>query len=165
MPYVRACSVEVSFPESVTLLIEERVPFASLLVNSRSYELDETGVVLREYGPDEMPASPFITYVEDADFIKAGQRLTQPGLQRALEAWTAFSHTAMAEDVAVSEFAAPSEDNVLMFCDELPYEIRWGRGSAREQAARLDVLWLEMDREIGCTEYLDLRFDDELVCK
>ena len=80
MPYVRSCRVALVFPHTVALHLVEREPAASLMVNSRTYAIDAEGVVLREYGPLEMPLAPFITNVPGAAFVEEGDRLTQPAL-------------------------------------------------------------------------------------
>lgn len=165
MPYVKSCSIEVIFPDTVTLRVEERVALATLMVNSRSYELDREGIVLREYAPSEMPGVPFITNVAGVEFVRVGDQLSQPALAVALAIWDAFSQTSMAQDVAVSELSAPGEDDVRMYCDNLPYELRWGRGGFERQAKRLDILWREKGGELHCQEYLDLRFNEKLVCR
>ena len=165
MPYVRSCSVTLMFPDTVFILIEERIPFAALLVNGRAYEIDEECNVLREYGPTQMPKEPFFTNVLGIEFVALGERLQVPALLESVRAWKAFSETAMAGTVQVSEFAAYHSDDIRMYCDEFPYEIRWGRGDFRLQARRLDILWHEKGPHLKCREYLDLRFGRELVCK
>ena len=165
MPYVRSCSVTLTFPDTVSIILEERIPFATLLVNSRAYEFDEECNVLREYGPTEMPKEPFFTNVLGIEFVAVGERLEVPALLESVRAWKAFSETAMADTVRVSEFAAYHSDDIRMYCDEFPYEIRWGRGDFRYQARRLDILWHEKGPHLKCREYLDLRFGRELVCK
>ncbi|HIJ66215.1 MAG TPA: hypothetical protein HPP77_09735 [Candidatus Hydrogenedentes bacterium] len=75
----------------------------------------------------------------------------------------------MAGHVTVSEIAAPHEDHIRMYCDELPFEIRWGRRDFVNEAHRLDLIWREtghMERvDPPCQEYLDLRFGNEPVCR
>ena len=55
LPYVEQCEVARVFPDTVRVTVHERVPAASLHVGRRAYEIDRNGVVLREYGPGEMP--------------------------------------------------------------------------------------------------------------
>jgi hypothetical protein len=52
-----------------------------------------------------------------------------------------------------------------MFCDNLDYEIRWGRLDAREQAQTLDIFWRAEKGAPPCHEYLDLRFENEVACR
>lgn len=71
----------------------------------------------------------------------------------------------MAKGITVSEIAALSERELVMYCDDLVYEIRWGHDDVEGQAMRLNVLWESEGGSLNCNEYLDLRFEDNLVCK
>lgn len=165
LPYVRACSLKQVFPDTVILEITERVGILTLQLNSRSYLIDEYGVVLREYETQEVPLTPFITNVASLEFIEIGQELAQSPLHSALSIWDAFSTLPLSEIVTVSEIAALSDSELVMYCDELLYEIRWGSEDVTGQAKRLSVLWDSENGSIPCTEYLDLRFKENLVCK
>jgi len=165
MPYVKSCRVERDFPNKVIVSIEERTAFATLLVENRSFLLDREGVVLEELEPNQLPVGPFITEVPDLGFIQLGAQLTQEPMSAALAVWAAFQTTDMAGDVTVSEIAAPHEDHIRMYCDELPFEIRWGRRDFVNEARRLDLIWRGTDHDPPCEEYLDLRFGNEPVCK
>ena len=165
LPYVRACSLRQVFPDTVILEISERVGILTLQLNSRSYLMDDDGVVLREYGAQEVPLTPFITNVGGLEFITIGEEIDQPALQAALTVWEQFSQLPMAEGLTVSEIAAFSTSELVMYCDELFYEIRWGSETVEKQAKRLGVLWNSENGQLNCNEYLDLRFEENLVCK
>jgi hypothetical protein len=86
-------------------------------------------------------------------------------LRAALEVWALFSSVPMSGDVTVSELAAYSANEVVMYCDEFSYEIRWGSEETEQQASRLNVLWDRENGLLNCAEYLDLRFGEKLVCR
>jgi cell division septal protein FtsQ len=165
LPYVKACRVVRVFPGAVKIHVEEREAVAILEVHNQAYEIDADCVVLREQDPTCSPAGPYITEVPELGSVHPGQRLTHPPLREALEVWNAFSQTSMAQDVTVSELAALHVNDIRMYCDELPFEIRWGRGNFSRQARRLEVLWTECNQELDCQEYLELRFGTDLACK
>jgi hypothetical protein len=165
LPYVRECSLRQVFPDTVILEITERVGILTLQLNSRSYLIDEDGVALREFGAREVPLTPFITNVGGLEFVEIGDELEQAGLIATLEVWYEFSRLPMAAGVTVSEIAAFSETELVMYCDELVYEIRWVHEDVEGQALRLNVLWDGEGGALICDEYLDLRFGDDLVCK
>lgn len=165
LPYVKTCQVMRVFPNAVKIQVEEREAVAILEVHNQAYEIDADCVVLREQDPACPPAGPYITQVPDLGSVHPGQRLTQRPLREALEVWDAFSRISMAQDVTVSELAARHVNDIRMYCDELPFEIRWGRGDFPRQARRLEVLWTEKDKELACQQYLELRFGTDLACK
>ncbi len=165
MPYVKSCRLERVFPDRVVLTLEERAPVATLLVDNHLFELDAEGVVLRELPANAPYPGPLVTNVPHLGYVEPGQQLAQPPVAAALAVWDAFSEVSMAQDVIVSELAAFGENEVLMYCDELPFEIRWGRRDFMNQARRLDLLWRKMGKQVDCQEYLDLRFGKDLACK
>ena len=166
MAYVRSCTIHRAYPDRIIISIVERVASATLLVNHRAYEIDGEGVVLREIDPLAPHAGPLITEVGGLGFVEVGQQLAQPALDEALAIWRAFSATPLVEEWTLSEIAAPAPGNILMFCDELPFEIRWGREDFPRQAHLLDIWWRAKKDDPLCSEYLDLRFGaNSLVCK
>ena len=165
MPYVKSCSVELKFPDTVVLYIDERKPIATLMLNNRSYEIDADLVVLRAYAPTDMPVAPFFTEVAGMDFVQVGEVLEQENLCAAMALWRAFGASGLGNALTVSELAVYGADDIRMYCDEVPYELRWGRGHFARQVRRLEVLWSNRDGVLGCAEYLELRFDTDLACK
>lgn len=164
MPYVKNCAVIRLFPDTVELRVTERTPAATLLINNTAYEMDDEYVVLRKLSLQEPHTDPFITSVPNLQIVELGEQLDRGQLRSAMAIWRAFSQTTMAGDVTVSELTARDTDDIRMYCDELPYVIRWGRGNYTEQAKRLDILWRQKGGRLGCTEYLDLRWDEDLAC-
>lgn len=165
MPGIRDCEVVRAPPQTLIIRAEKRVPEAGLLVHGHLYEIDGEGVILRELDALSEHTGPLITNVPDLAIPEAGQQLAAPELLEAIEVWRAFATTALSQDVNVAEIAAPKAREVVMFCDELGFEIRWGRVDHARQAERLDILWRELGGDLPCREYLDLRFDEDLVCK
>lgn len=165
MPYVKTCRVSRYFPDTVAIAVEERVALATLMVGNRLFEVDDACNVLRELLPDQLHVGSFITNVGDLGYVEPGQKLSEPKLACALAVWRAFSSTAMAQDVTVSEISASQESRISMYCDELRCEIRWGRNNFERQAAKLDLFWQSQDKHIRCREYVDLRFGNDVACK
>lgn len=165
LSFVETCEVTRIFPDKAVIRIEERAPVATLLVNNRLFEVDLNGYVLREPGLGDPHAGPFITNVPGAGYVEVGQQLTDRTLRAALEVWSAFRATSMAGDVTVSEISAEQENRIVMYCDELDFEIRWGRGDFDKQAWKLDILWQDQDRQLAYKEYVDLRFGNDVACR
>lgn len=166
MPYVKHCEVRRKLPDRIEIEISERRPLATLLVNNLLYELDRDAVVLRELDPMDRHPGPFITTSAPLGLITVGQRLEPPAIHRALEVYEAFQSLPLAEEWHVAEIAAKAPNAILMYCDELPFEIRWGRRPVWEQAQDLHLLWRARAEDLRyCQEYLDLRFDNQMACR
>ncbi len=165
LPYVRFCEVRRAPPHTLIIRIEERVPEAAVFTNGRLYEIDAEGFVLRELDPLADHVGPLITNVPGLGVPEPGRPLKADALTEALRVWRAVADTSLLEALTISEISAPDTRKISMFCDELPYEIRWGRGDYAMQAARFETLWENQGGDLPCREYLDLRFEGDLVCK
>lgn len=164
MPLVNTCSVVRIFPDTVVIEVQERQPVATLRVADRLFEVDAEGVAVRRVEHFEESPEPFITNVPLLGNFVEGMKVESPAFHEAVKVWDAFQSTSMAEDVTVSELAAYANNRVWMTCDELPYTIRWGRSDYPRQASLLDQLWKQERGDLGCAEYLELRFDTDLAC-
>jgi len=162
---VAQCTVSRVFPDTVRIDIVERVPYATVLVANSAFLIDAGGVVLRELEPYEPPVGPFISSLPDVHMLAVGNTIDSRPLQDSLAVLRAFSATALAEHVTISEIAARHENDIRLYSKELTYEVRWGRGDFENAARRLEGLWLARGKVIGCEEYLDLRFGADLACK
>lgn len=166
LPYVRECEVKLAaFPATVIIRIAEREPAASVMVNNHVFEVAQDGMVLREVPPLSPPNGPLITNLPELPALVPGQMLEHPVLRRALSLWWAFSAAPVSEQITLSEISAEGENHLSMFFNELPYETRWGRTDFTAQVRRFEGLWREKQGALPCREYLDMRFDGDVLCK
>ncbi len=164
LPYVKHAEVQRVYPDTVVIRIEERVAEAILLVNNRAYEVDGEGVVLRAVEPASAPEMPIITNVPNLTVLEPGTQIVEPAFHNALEVWRAFCSVDLSQELTLSELSAEAANTIRMYCDEIPYEIRWGRTDFYLQAQRFEALWQETGGVLPCAAYLDLRFDNDVVC-
>jgi hypothetical protein len=165
LPYVKSCQVTQIFPDTVKIDIVERVPFASLHLNSRAYAIDNEGVILSEYKSLELPIPPFITLSREIDFVNLGEQIQSDSLDTTIQILTQFKRTPLGKELTIAEMAIQSKDKIIMICEELNYEIRWGYSSPENQVERWNIYWLTNKAHPPCKEYLDLRFEPDLLCK
>ena len=165
LPYVEECTVHVNLEgREVRIYIKERPCLAVLFVNNHFYELDPTGFVLEEVDTSRALKKPLITWMGEAPAVEKGKRVEAAALKKALQVCQTFMRLPMAREVTLSEICAVSENHITMYLNELPFEIRWGRGEVDKQALRLETLWRVKGTSLPCTRYLDLRFDDDVAC-
>lgn len=165
LPYVKHCEVFRAYPDTALLRIEERSAKAILLVENHAFELDEEGIVLRELSAKLAAGFPIITNVPGVAFPSEGQRLDAPALLAALKLWDALKDSPVVQELTLSEISAESEDQLRVFFDELPFETIWGRSDFEAEVLRFSVLWREKQGQLPCKESLDMRFDENLVCR
>lgn len=165
LPFVRRCTVTRIFPDTVVIAVEQREPVAVLTTHGRFFAIDREGVPLEELPNTAPPSGIFISEVPGLEIVTLGEPLHAPSLHKALQVLRAFGKTRMAAEVQVSELAARHPNDVRMYCDELDFEIRWGRGGIEDQAQRLDQLWAYEEGQPGFEDYCDLRFGMNVACR
>lgn len=165
IPYVRDCTVTCVFPDTVVIKITERAAVATLLVRNRFYAVDAEGRLLQQLGIDSEHPGPLISAPTELDAVEPGQTINLAAYPEALAVWAAFNRTQAAQTLHLSEISAAAENDIQLFFDDAPYKLCWGRGNYEQQAKRLDVLWAAKGGKLDCTQYLDLRFAEDLVCR
>lgn len=165
MPYIKSCEVRRIGLNAVLISVTERVPVAAIMVNNHVYELDREGRVLREVHPLAPPTGPLVTNLPGVHAVVPGQHVSHPALSRAVELWRAFSAAPVSGQLTLSEISALGENELVMIFNELPYETRWGREDFPAQVRRFEALLREKQGKLPCGEYLDMRYDADIVCK
>ena len=164
LPYIKTAEVSRAYPDTIIIRVEERTPVATLLIHHRAFELDRDGVVLRELPVLSTHVGPLITNVPALDVVSPGEQLTHEELLSTLQFWEHFSGSMMGEEITVSEISLAEANVVGLYCDELPFAIRFGKSEFLAQTERLNVLWSKEGGNLGCQEYLDMRFGQSIVC-
>lgn len=165
LPYVRQCAVFRAYPDTLILRLQERSPKAILVVENHAFELDGGGKVLRELSAQLAAGLPLITNVPGLTAVETGQELDSPALKAAIKLWDTLSATPILKELKLSEISAESPDTLRVIFDQIPFEVVWGRGDLPLQAARFYALWKERGPQLTCKEVLDLRFDENIVCR
>jgi cell division protein FtsQ len=100
LPYVSSAKVERRFPDTVSILIHERVPVVKIvglnidLGTRETFYLDRDGVVLKPRDDDAVPLLPEVIGLTDAeDELEPGKVLDQTSLTRALQIMDAIEHS------------------------------------------------------------------------
>lgn len=165
LPCVASCTVRREFPRKLFLDVTERKPFANLQYANTTFELDRDGRVLREVEPLAPLTLPILSSEELEAMPTPGDQLNLPGLTNALKLVEVYYSTPVQQRMKLSEIVAQGQNTLLMFVDEYSFEIRWGRSDFYEQAQRLDTLLAANNGALPCSEYLDLRFDSDVICR
>jgi len=100
LPYVSSATVERHFPDSVTILIHERIPVVKIIglnsdLNTReTFYLDRDGIVLKPREDESPHLLPEVIGMTDAEF-EPGTKLDQPSLTCALKILDSIDHTSL----------------------------------------------------------------------
>ncbi|HLF14957.1 MAG TPA: cell division protein FtsQ/DivIB, partial [Bacteroidota bacterium] len=166
-PYIRDARVNRTYPDALTISIDERVPVASFTLRGAIRYIDEEGVVL-PYLQSEMPYDlPGITGIPELNRTRIGEAIGGDEYFEALGILIAALETDSAVYRLISEVDMNDGGDVFLYSSEDAVRIIFGRGDARRKFTLLRTFWEKYAREGGPEnlEYLDLRFNDQVVAK
>lgn len=166
-PYIRDARVSRSYPEALTISIDERIPVASFTLNGVIRYIDEEGVVL-PYIRSEMPYDlPGITGIPELTRTQLGEAVGGAEYFEALDILVAAMETDSSVYRLISEVDMKNGGDVWLYSTDRAVPIFFGRGDARRKFILLHAFWEKFARDGGPEnlEYLDLRFSDQVVAK
>jgi len=121
LPYVSSAKVERHFPDTVTILIHERVPVVKIVglnidLNTReTFYLDREGVVLKPREDEEAPLLPEIVGLTSSEVeLEPGMKLDQSSLMRALEIMDAIDHSRLHTTIDISRIDLSNPLSITM---------------------------------------------------
>ena len=153
LPYVSSAKVERHFPDTVSILIHERVPVVKIVglnidIGIReTFYLDRDGVVLKPREDEAAPLLPEIIGLTDAqDELEPGMKLEQASLTRALQIMDAIDHSRLHTSIDI---------NTINLSDPLSITM-----VTRQQMTiifRLDYIDQQLQRFLQIVEYPDFQ--------
>jgi cell division protein FtsQ len=100
LPYVSSARVKRQFPDTVTIVITERVPVVKIvglnieLGTKETFYLDRDGVVLKPREDDDAPLLPEVVGLSDADDeLEPGKIMDEPSLKSAMDILDEIDHS------------------------------------------------------------------------
>lgn len=159
LPSLRRAEVIRSFPNRVTLAVEERVPF-TLAQAGRLYWLDEDGVSLGPEPRAVTPRLPVVTGIRPDESRNAGE--TAARARGAVSLIRSMLRTGSPLIHEISEIDMSGADGPVLYTVE-GIEVRLGTADWEDRLGRLDGV-LSQIRSLGePVEYVDLRFRGQVV--
>src|SRR5262249_13389139 len=83
-PYIKSVVLRREFPQTPRVTVRERTPYLVLSSHDQRMLVDEEGVVLRAFIPEQDPKVPHVI-LQQPQALEPGMRLRQQEVQRAFE--------------------------------------------------------------------------------
>ena len=160
LPPVKRAEVIRSFPNRVTLVVEERVPF-TLAQAGHLYWLDENGVSL---GPEPRAVAPRLPVLTGLLPEELGEAPPAERARAAISLIRSLVRTGSALTREISEIDMSRPDGPVLYTVE-GVEVRLGNSDWEGRLARLDGVLPQITSMGGPVEYVDLRFKGQVVFK
>ena len=153
-PWIRSASVSKVFPDTLSIVISEVVPFALLDVNGRLFLIDDKGNLLEELKDNPVPFLPIIT----GDPLKEKE-----GFSEALTLARTMNTMGFSSERDQIEIVLAKPEELTSIIDGTVVKI--GSGEYREKLERLLELEEEIQKRKIPVDYIDLRFANRVVVK
>ena len=158
---VKRAEVIRSFPNRVTLVVEERVPF-TLAQAGRLYWLDEDGVSLGPEPRAVTPRLPVITGIRPEETRSGGAAAEDA--RAAVSLIRSMLRTGSSLTREISEIDMSGADGPILYTVD-GVEVRLGTADWEDRLGRLEGVLAQI-RSLGePMEYVDLRFRGQVVFK
>ena len=162
LPQIKRAQVIREIPNRVTLVIEERVPFALAQAGGLVW-VDEDGAVLEDQPRPVFQALPLLSGLS-AEELTPGRRTPSDRLSAALILLRLILRTGGRLPSEISEVDVTRPDAPILYTIE-GVEVRLGNDGWEERLGRLDGLLGQLKNQNEPVESLDLRFQNLVVMR
>ncbi|MGE3537502.1 MAG: cell division protein FtsQ/DivIB [Candidatus Tectimicrobiota bacterium] len=161
-PYVKSVRLRREFPNTLRVTLQERRPYLVVSSEQQRMLIDEEGVVLRAYVPEQDPAMPQIILSQQRA-LEPGMRLRYQEIQRAYE----LLHTYYASPLAgllrlASLKVQPSGTSVWRF-EQYPFDVRFGDEGMTTQFGRLPLAIRYITQQHLTVRTVDLSYRKRII--
>src|SRR5919202_6003921 len=137
-PYIKSVFLRREFPQNLRVTIRERTPYLVVSSHDQRVLVDEEGVVLRPFIPEQDPTVPQVI-LPQPHALEPGMRLRQQEVQRAFELLQTYQASPLAETLRLASLTVqPSGISVWRF-EQYPFDIRLGDEGIALQLGRLPL--------------------------
>ncbi|HOK10148.1 MAG TPA: FtsQ-type POTRA domain-containing protein [Candidatus Hydrogenedens sp.] len=165
-PFILDCVVEKTHPDTVVVHVQELSPYATLFLDDKLFLISHTGKILKQIHNIKESYGPLISGITEQNEIKPGGYLDDEGLWSALEFWYEYNQVPRERQITISEIVVEDGNNLKVFFNEVPCETRWKRENLKRQVQNFSIALNKVDlTRLSCSEYLDLRFNDDIIYK
>jgi len=161
-PYIRSVILRREFPQTLRVTVRERIPY--LVVSSRDQRMlvDEEGVVLRAFVPEQDPKVPQVILPQPY-VLEPGMRLRQQEVQWAVELLQTYQASPVAETLRLASLTVqPSGLSVWRF-EEYPFDIRLGEEGIALQLGRLPLALRYITQQHLAVRAVDLSYRKRII--
>ena len=161
-PYIKSVALRREFPQTLRVMVQERTPY--LVVNSHDQRMlvDEEGVVLRAFVPEQDPKVPYVI-LPQPHALEPGMRLRQQEVQRAFELLQTYQASPLAETLRLASLTVqPSGISVWRF-EQYPFDIRLGEEGIALQLGRLPLALRYITQQHLAVRAIELSYRKRII--
>jgi hypothetical protein len=161
-PYVKSVILRREFPTTLRVTVRERTPSLVVSVGDQRMLVDDEGVVLRAFVPDQDPKVPHVI-LQRQQALEPGMRLQQQEVQRSFELLQVYRTSPLAEMLRLASLTVqPSGVSVWRF-EQYPFDVRLGNEGLPVQFGRLPLALRYIAQQGLTVRAVDLSYRKRIV--
>lgn len=161
-PYVESVTIRRLMPDTLTVTVEERVPYLVAMAGQQRMVLDVDGVVLGPFVPRRDARLPQLK-LSDGRALTPGMRLRQQDVRQALDLVWAYRRSAVAERMRLVALMVEASGTVVAEVEPYPFAIRLGQEALATQLERLPaVLQVIQERDLA-VQLVDMSYRKRVI--
>ncbi len=168
-PFIADAQIHRIVPGTLEIAVVERKPVA-LLNAGELYAIDRDGVILAPANHLRSPGLldlPIVSGIGVKNPVTLGKAMSDPNLLELLSILDAVKQVNETLLQRISEFSVSSSGEIILYTVDGAVPILFGHGDVVRKVVALNTFWDRFIRQEGLSqlEYLDLRFNDQVVAK
>ena len=161
-PYIKSVVLRREFPQTLRVTVRERTPYLVVSSHDQRVLVDEEGVVLRPFVPEQDPKVPHVI-LPQPHALEPGMRLRQQEVQRAFELLQTYQASPLAETLRLASLTVqPSGTSVWRF-EQYPFDIRLGEEGIALQLGRLPLALRYITQQHLAVRAVDLSYRKRII--
>jgi hypothetical protein len=161
-PYIKAVVLRREFPHTLRVTVRERTPYLVVGSQEQRMLIDDEGVVLRTFVPEQDPKMPQIILPQPR-MLEPGMHLRQQEVQRAFELHQIFQASPLAEKLRLASLTVqPSGISIWRF-EQYPFDVRMGEEGIPLQLGRLPLALRYITQQNLAVRAVDLSYRKRII--
>jgi cell division protein FtsQ len=161
-PYIKSVILRREFPNTLRVTIRERTPYLAISSHDQRMLVDEEGVVLRPFNPEQDPKVPQVI-LPQPHVLEPGMRLRQQEVQRAFELLQTYQASPLAATLRLASLTVqPSGISVWRF-EQYPFDVRLGEEGVSLQLGRLPLALRYITQQNLAVRAVDLSYRRRII--
>jgi len=161
-PYVKSVILRREFPHTLRVTVRERTPFLVISAGDQHMLVDDAGVVLRAFVPDQDPKVPHVI-LQQQRVLEPGMRLHQQEVQRAFELLQVYRASPLAEMLRLVSLTVQLSGVSVWRFEQYPFDVRLGDEGLPVQLGRLPLALRYIAQQGLAVRAVDLSYRKRIV--
>jgi cell division protein FtsQ len=164
--FIRSVFVNRDIPDRISITVDERVPVAAIPGEKMLY-IDASGMILPPARSEYIFDLPVLTGALPLAECVPGKLVTSEVLREALQIVVTAQRISDDFYRLISEVHIDPAHSIELYSSESGVPMVFGRGDVAGKMVRLEAFWKEFvsQRGAGELQYIDLRFEDQVVVR